>query len=371
MVGFDHVRLFGGVMNDAGQNLADTEVSGSSGLEEQSAGKKILLTLVSILPWAIVGTLLWAGIFVKPKAVIEEVIPAAINVRDNIFGVAHLGGDVYLAAGNYGKMLITKDGGKTWVNQDATVDVHLQDIDAWDEKRAVAVGNGGITLMTEDAGNTWVSVDSPKSEVANKLLKVRTYAGGEALAVGEMGTIIRSTDYGKTWQRLREENDIFMNDIVKVDANTIYVAAEYGQIFKSIDNGATWEEIFTDSPNSFAAIAARNPQEIAIVGLAGVVVATTDGGETWTYVSPEQSGMTEHLMDIKWSDAINKWVAIGNKGKWMTFTSDLKDFEPMNISSTDYTSHTEIEIVGDKGLAVGATVGSLDLKTKAWTLYHD
>lgn len=354
-------------MNVAGQNLAD-ETSDSSVEEEKSAGQKILLTLLSILPWAIVGSLLYAGLFIKPEAIVEEVIPAPINVRDNIFGIAHVNGDTFLAAGNYGKMLITKDAGKTWETRDATVDVHLQDISAWDDKRAVAVGNTGVTLMTEDGGNSWTSVESPKSDVANKLLRVHTYPGGEALAVGEMGMIIRSMDYGKTWKRLREENDIFMNDIVKVDANTIYVAAEYGQIFKSIDNGETWEEIFTDSPNSFAGIDAKSPQEIAIVGLAGVVVGTTDGGETWTYISPQQSGMTEHMMDIQWSDAINRYVAIGNKGKWMTFTSDLKDFQPMNISKTDYTSHMEMVVVGDKGYGVGATVGVLDLNTKAWTV---
>ena len=112
-------------------------------------------------------------------------------------------------------------------------------------------------------------------------------------------------------------------------------------------------------------------KKLPLLGLAGVVVSTRDGGETWTYISPEQSGMTEHLMDVQWSDAIDRWVAIGNKGKWMTFTSELTDFEPMNISTTDYTSHTEMEIVGGKGLAVGATVGSLDLKAKAWTLYAD
>jgi len=358
-------------MNDAGNDLAENKTPESTGSEEQSAIKKFGLTLVSIMPWAIVGTLLWAGIFIKPTAVIEEVISAPINVRDNIFGVTHVGGDVYLVAGNYGKLLITNDSGKTWVNQDSTVSDHLMDISSWDKNRAVAVGNAGVTLMTEDGGKTWVSVDSPKSDIANKLLKVHTYPGGEALAVGEMGMIIRSMDYGKTWKMLREEYDIFMNDVVKVDANTIWVAAEYGQIFKSSDNGETWEEIFTDSPNSFAAIDAKNPQEISIVGLAGVVVGTTDGGETWTYVSPEQSGMTEHMMDVQWSDEINRWVAIGNKGKWMTWKADMTDFEPMNISKTDYTSHTEMEIVGGKALAVGATVGSLDLESKAWTLYAE
>ncbi|KKK77880.1 hypothetical protein LCGC14_2849160, partial [marine sediment metagenome] len=162
-------------MNDAGNDLAENRTPESTGSEEQSAIKKFLLTIVSIMPWAIVGTLLWAGIFVKPTAVIEEVISAPINVRDNIFGVAHVGGDVYLVAGNYGKLLITNDSGKTWENQDSTVSAHLMDISSWDKNRAVAVGNAGVTLMTEDGGKTWVSVDSPKSDIANKLLKVHTY----------------------------------------------------------------------------------------------------------------------------------------------------------------------------------------------------
>jgi hypothetical protein len=55
----------------------------------------------------------------------------------------------------------------------------------------------------------------------------------------------------------------------------------------------------------------------------------------------------------------------------MTFTSDLTNFEPMNISDTDYTSHSEMVIIDGKGLAVGATVGSLDLKTREWTLLHE
>lgn len=358
-------------MNVAGKDLADDKASNSSSSEEQSIFKKLTLLILGILPWAIVAALLWAGIFIKPEAVIEKVVSDPINVRDNIFGAAYLGGETYLAAGNYGKMLITIDNGKNWKDQNSTVVEHLQDVSAWDKDRAVAVGNAGVVIITEDGGKTWASVDAPLSDVANKLLKVHTYPGGEALAVGEMGMIMRSMDYGKTWKRLREETDIFMNDVVKVDANTIYATAEFGQMYKSVDNGATWEEILTDSPNSFTAIDARNPQEIVTVGLAGVVVGTQDGGETWTYITPEQSGMTEHLMDIQWSDAINRWVTIGNKGKWMTFKSDLTDFKPMNISNTDYTSHTEIVIVGDKGLAVGATVGSLDLKTGVWTLYAE
>ena len=360
-----HVCIFfGGVMNAA--------------VNEKTAIQKVILTFIGILPWAIVGTLLYAGLFVKPTVVINEVVPAAINVRDRVYGLANQGDDKWLAAGNYGLMLESSDGGVTWTKQESNTMKHFQDISAWKDSpdNAVAVGNDGVIVITEDSGKTWVEVDSPKSDIANKLLKVHTYSDGEAVTVGEMGAVLRSKDYGKTWSRLKPEcgcelDDIFMNDVVKTPNGTYYVAAEYGRIFITRDDGLTWEEIQSDSPNSFGAIDARNDNEITIVGLAGVTVSTKDGGATWTYISPQASGMTEHMMDVQWSDAIDRWVAIGNKGKWMTFTSDLTNFEPMNISSTDYTSHSEMVIIDGKGLAVGATVGSLDLKTREWTLLHE
>ena len=88
--------------------------------------------------------------------------------------------------------------------------------------------------------------------------------------MGEMGMILQSTDYGKTWNQMREEEDVFMNDIVRVDETTLYIAGEFGLIFKSTDNGKTWKDTQTDSPNSFTAVAFRTPQEGVVVGLGGL-----------------------------------------------------------------------------------------------------
>lgn len=339
--------------------------------EKTSFANKLITTFLSILPWAIVGTLLWAGIFVKPQPVIEEVIPPVINVRDNIFGLTKIDATTYLGVGNYGKIVKTTDGGKTWKDQKSPVEFHLQDISSWDENHAVAVGNGGVTLRTEDGGNTWVEVDSPKSEIANKLLRVHTYPNGEAWAVGEMGMILQSQDYGKTWMQMREEEDVFMNDILRVDENTLYIAGEFGLVFKSADNGQTWTDTQTDSPNSFTAVEFRTPEEGVIVGLGGAIIATKDAGETWTYIEPKVSGMTEHLMDVVWSEATNEWVSVGNKGKWIHFSPDLTKFDSKNRSETDLTSHTELEIEGTTFLSVGQTIGTMDLETDKWTLLAD
>ncbi len=357
-------------MNMSENNTA-IDPTADSIITKESSGQKILKLIISILPWAIVGTLLWAGIFVKPTAVIEEVIPPVIDVRDNIFGLSHVKGGTYLAAGNYGKILISTDKGRSWKNQNSTVQSHLQDIATWDEKHSVAVGNGGVTLITEDGGDTWEEVESPKSDVANKLLRVHDYPNGEAWAVGEMGMILQTNDYGKTWIQMREEEDVFMNDIYRADENTLYIAGEFGLIFKSADNGETWTDTQTDSPNSFTSIKFRDSQNGVAVGLGGAIVATHDAGETWKYIEPKISEMTEHLMDVDWSAATNEWIAVGNKGKWIRFSDDLTEFHSRNLSDTDLTSHTELVLNGETFLAVGQTLGELDLKTNKWTLLAD
>lgn len=357
-------------MNISENNTATGQASDSV-LSNESSGKKILKFMVGLMPWTIVGTLLWAGIFVKPVAVIEEVVPPVINVRDNIFGLSYVKDDTYLAVGNYGKLLISTDKGRTWKEQNSPTEAHLQDVATWDENHSVAVGNGGVTLITEDGGNTWVEVESPKSDTANKLLRVHDYPNGEAWAVGEMGMILQSKDYGKTWTQMREEEDVFMNDIYRADENTLYIAGEFGLIFKSSDNGATWEDTQTDSPNSFTSIKFRDPQNGVAVGLGGAIVATHDAGETWKYIAPKITKMTEHLMDVDWSMSTNEWVAVGNKGKWIRFSDDLSEFHSKNLSDTDLTSHTELVLNGDTFLAVGQTVGELDLKTENWTLLAD
>ena len=74
---------------------------------------------------------------------------------------------------------------------------------------------------------------------------------------------------------------------------------------------------------------------------------------------------------LDWSEETNQWVAVGNKGKWIKFSADMTQFNSSNMSATDLTSHTELVIDGSSFLAVGQTVGSMDIKSDEWTLLAD
>ncbi|OUS28814.1 hypothetical protein A9Q98_06980 [Thalassotalea sp. 42_200_T64] len=326
---------------------------------------------MSILPWCIVCGLLAAGIFIKPTAHVEVVIPPAIEERDMIYGISSLNAEHLWLAGNYGKILFSDDNGNNWIRQVTSTRNHLQDISAWDENHIIAVGNKGVALVSDDGGDNWKEVATPKSDITNKLIRVHTYQGGEAWAVGEMGMIIFSADYGNTWQRMREEEDVIMNDIIKIDDENIIVVGEYGRIFRSIDRGQTWNDFYTDSPSSLTAIDFNSSTNGVAVGLDGVILVTNDTGETWALINKKLTGNTEHLMDVQWSEQLNEWVAIGNKGKWIKFSVSLSEYKADSFSRTDLSSHTELALVGDGLIAVGSNVGFYDFQTKAWQSLAD
>lgn len=333
--------------------------------------QKMLSVLVSLLPWCIVFGLLAAGLLIKPTAIVEVVIPPAIEKRDKIYGVHRLDSTHLWVVGNYGKILFSDNDGEVWERQTSSTRKHLQSISAWDNNHVIAVGNGGIVLISDDGGDHWKEVTTPKSDVTNKLIKVNTYQDGEAWAVGEMGMIISSTDYGKTWRRMREEEDVIMNDIIKIDDSTIIVVGEYGRIFRSIDGGKSWNDFYTDSPSSLTAIDFKSSTVGVAVGLDGVILETNDIGKTWTLIDKKLTGNTEHLMDVQWSKKLNEWISVGNKGKWLKFSISLSKYEASSFSRTDLSSHTELALVGDGLIAVGSNVGFYDFQTRAWQSLAD
>lgn len=355
-------------MSDKKESVGEDLLSDSMSVDsDKTITQKLLTTSMSILPWLIVFSLLAAGIFIKPTADVEEVIPPAIEKRDMIYGVYRLDFDHLWVAGNYGKILFSDNGGKAWERQTSSTRNHLQAISAWDDSHVIAVGNGGIVLTSDDGGKNWKEVSSPKSEIANKLITVHTYQGGEAWAVGEMGMIISSLDYGKTWERMRKEEDVIMNDIIKVKDSSIIVVGEYGRVFLSTDNGTSWKDFYTDSPSSLTAIDFNNAGDGVAVGLDGVILATNDTGESWEFIGSKVSGNTEHLMDVKWSKNLNKWLAVGNKGKWSKFSVSSSEYETGSFSKTDLSSHTELTVIDDGLIAVGNNVGFYDMQTNTWS----
>ena len=98
--------------------------------------------VMSVVPWLIIGGLLWAGLFIKPAPVGSTVQPPVLERRDYFYGVARPADDRIWFAGSNGKIVSIAKDGRTERLATGT-DSTLQDLATWDDQHSVAVGNDG------------------------------------------------------------------------------------------------------------------------------------------------------------------------------------------------------------------------------------
>lgn len=111
------------------------------------------------------------------------------------------------AVGAFGRLLATRDGGNTWVDQSQLVitpdGFHLNSITGTEEGVIVIVGEGGVIFRSIDAGHEWEQVDAGHSgslfgvvyDPVNNLLT--TFGLG--------GALLQSDDLGQSWRALNSK----------------------------------------------------------------------------------------------------------------------------------------------------------------------
>lgn len=325
-----------------------------------STGARVLKAMAALMPWVMIAALLWAGIFIRPQPVGSTIIPAALESRDQFYGLAKVPGAEVLAVGSGGKILkIGADGGVVRVA--TPVKNTLQDVATWSSGHAVAVGNEGVVLYSADQGATWQQAqDVPRSEVANKLNRVRAYDAGLAIASGEMGALLISKDYGHTWQRLRDEEDVAWNDVALLGSDTLLVVGEFGRVIRGSLSTNEWQDVEVGIGTSLMAVTFRDELNGMAVGLEGMVLETTDGGQTW---QSRDVGLRNHLFDVAWVADQQRWFVTGALGRWSAGTGE--SWQQGTLDERNLAWHVRaLPVDGGLWLA-GANIGHWD--GKAWS----
>lgn len=316
--------------------------------------KRVVNILSAAAPLAIIGGLLYAGLFVKPTPLGAAVARPVFERGDRFYGIATTGGGRVWIAGSNGKILRSDDQGRTWQPQPVPVAHTLQDIAAFDSLRAVAVGNEGLVLVTADGGKSWTDAKAPRSAIANKLLRVKTAADGQAWAVGEGGSLLRSSDYGMSWRRQAGDEDKAWNDVA-IRGNRILVVGEFGRARLSVDGGGTWRELSMPVDSSLMAAAFRSDRDAVAVGLGGVVLRSEDGGQSWQRAD---SSTGEHLYALSWDGA--RWIAAGAKGVLLSGDAGARHWQASRLQPQDRHWYTALARAGDKYLLAGSRFTTAD-----------
>ena len=123
-----------------------------------------------------------------------------IGIYDDLFSVSVQNDDHVVAAGYWGTVYVSENGGKSWVKADTGTNQLLYDVSLAEDGKGWAVGQLGLVLRTEDGGLTWKEQPNPKVEQGVHLFSVQALDANRAWAVGEWGTRIYTDDGGATWQ---------------------------------------------------------------------------------------------------------------------------------------------------------------------------
>lgn len=195
----------------------------------------------------------------------EKYSEGEIDLPDDLYAVSAIGSENLWAAGYFGAIYRTNDGGKNWKKLNSLTDQSIYDISFADEKNGWAVGRRGFVIHTTDGGDHW-ELQTITRKPAQHLFAVKAINATTAWAVGDWGGRYYTNDSGKTWQDrsflvsrehpsfkyLSDEeleafergdkiyDDIFLNDVYFADDQRGWMAGEYGHIYRTEDGGETW-----------------------------------------------------------------------------------------------------------------------------------
>jgi photosystem II stability/assembly factor-like uncharacterized protein len=151
--------------------------------------------------------------------------------------------------GEFGKILKTTDGGKTWKEQQqALVGGEIVDaldlptffgIDCIDANECTAVGLDGKIASTKDGGATWAFEDTGGG-FTEPLFTVQIFPDGSGWAAGVAGEVMKR-ERGE-WQRAELGMRVFswLRQVGFADANNGWLVGGFGTILHTRDGGKTW-----------------------------------------------------------------------------------------------------------------------------------
>ena len=192
-------------------------------------------------------------------------------------------GSALVAVGDYGTVVRSTDGGKTWQQAEVPVSTLLTAVHFVDALHGWAVGHGGVVLASADGGASWslqnVLDDKPV------LLSVHFTDSQRGYAVGAYGAAFVTQDGGKRWETMAvgsgSDADLHLNQVFATRQGTLFIAGEAGVAFRSTDRGGSWHKLATGVSGSLWSGFERADGEVLLLGMSGKVIVSRDAGEHW------------------------------------------------------------------------------------------
>ena len=292
-------------------------------------------------------------------------------VPDNLLGVDFVDSQFGWAAGYYGTILKTVDGGENWTRISLPNTDLIRRIQFLDKDRGWLVTHRGRIMSSYDGGTTWETRHLEDGRI--NLRNIKFFDANIGWAVGHEGTILHTNDGGETWTSQYLSNfggrDLpRLNGLTILSESRAMLAGEFGVIAETIDAGKTWTIIsLPDFKATFTEIE-QVGDSIFAVGLDGVVAQihsdeisrlTVPDGEEPVRVELLNSGVDQHFFDIVANEngegivvGLANILTIKNGNELDTIEIDRPDRDYLYFMGAVPISETKYFLVGAGGLTV-------------------
>ncbi|MFT5334101.1 MAG: photosystem II stability/assembly factor-like uncharacterized protein [Halioglobus sp.] len=305
-------------------------------------------------------------------------------VPDNLFGVDFVDPQTGWAAGYYGTILKTVDGGGSWTHISLPNTDLIRRIQFLDKDRGWLVTHRGRIMSSSDGGTTWETryLDDDRINLRN----INFFDASIGWAVGHEGTILHTSDGGKTWASQYLSNyggrDLpRLNGLTVLSESRAMLAGEFGVIAETIDAGKTWTIISSpDFKATFTEIE-QIGNSILAVGLDGVVARVNSEnteklalpkGEEPARVELLNSGVDQHFFDIVSNEngegiviGLANILTIGNSNEFRKIEIDRPDRDYLYFMGAAPISDTKYFLVGAGGMTVTLDTATAEMAGSA------
>ena len=183
------------------------------------------------------GELLIAGGIAFGNGVILQIDSSSSGVLsrhdfDNEISAICYSDEMTAHAVGYGIVLISHDGGATWIRQEVNSDFY-RSIHFPETQIGYAVGSSGSIIKTIDQGTTWEKIrDGDQFSVSNQPFRAVYFVNAEkGYIVGEGGLFWQTLDGGDHWKQVKDFPDVDLYDVF-VRENKGYIVGTKGKIFE-------------------------------------------------------------------------------------------------------------------------------------------
>jgi len=201
------------------------------------------------------------------------------GTKDQLLGVYALSPTQVFVVGAFGTLLSTSDGGRSWrkhdlkwdklieriVKEGGYVEPNLNAVYFSSPEVGWVVGEFGLVLNTKDGGKTWTAQrygsDLPQLYAVKFLDPLRGWTLGQA------GKLIVTRDGGQHWvsAELKTNHDLYD---VELDGDRGVIVGD-GVIFVSHDGGFNWKPVDLKARDQWLSGVALKSSEAIVVGQAG------------------------------------------------------------------------------------------------------